>query len=75
MLRVTSKGFEFKEKYLLSKTYAETEDDENEDGNQKEEVKQQPSTILDFTSQALIREGILEDMETVLVLPNKEINI
>lgn len=78
-MRVSSKAFEFKDKYLLSKTYAEVDDDDNvnKDGSLKEEAKQQLSStvLLDFTNQVLIREGILNDLECVLALPNSQINI
>lgn len=52
-MRVSSKAFEFKDKYLLSKTYSEVDDDNvNEDGSLKEEAKQQNSSavLLDFTN-------------------------
>jgi len=72
ILRLKSKAFEFQEKYLLTKTYADVDDDCDEE--QKSE-QFNPPTVFDFTHQSLIKEGVLNDMESILVLPKLELNI
>lgn len=61
---------EYKEKVVLTKSYVVSDDDENADP-EKEEQKE-TLTQLDFSTQLIMREMALDDLQTLLVLPSKE---
>ena len=75
LLKISSKSLEYKDKIILAKSYAVDQDDDDETENQKEESKQPGPQLLDFTSQILFKEQILNDMESILVLPKEDLKV
>ena len=78
-LRLTSKSMEYKDKTVLAKSYAEESDEEeDQEGAMIKPKKEEAKTAdvkLDFTTQILIREQCINDLESTLILPNKEIEV
>eukprot|EP00347_Sterkiella_histriomuscorum_P012111 403369855 len=73
LLRVSSNCMEYKDKFILEKNLVI--DDDEEVDEQTGEIKQKKiegPKMLDFTAQTLIKEAVLNDIESILVLPTRE---
>ncbi len=75
-LKLSSKAMEYKDKIVLAKSYVITEDENQDDIDPlQEESKAASETQLDFTTQMIIKEMTLNDLEALLILPKSEVKI